>query len=630
MTLPPHEDLFPPGGNEDSPGSQLYLYRLLHLAAAQEITGPGLSPLSYVGVRKLARRLEIASGGQLAALFRDLGLGTLELDHRHDRILVTVTPASTLAKAPRQGLNPCELERGLIDGALELIAGVPVTTVETRCRTRGDEVCSFEAVLDESSGSPRYAPGVAAAAGFIAAGGIGAGSVGGTGAGAGSFSANGAGSGFGHGGPRTWFMELAARELSRANRHGRQLTVMYIDLDDLGQINAEHGRAAGDRVIKAVGAALSRSCRSEDFLWHHGEDEFAIVLSETDAEGAEIVAQRLSTEVLAAAEYVDVAARISASIGFSTFPVHADNIPGLFSSARSAVYLAKSMGKGRSQVARRTDADQPPGEGKGRSKEMVEGKGEGKDRGKIRTDAKGKLDVDALTVNEEPETSAASEKSAGEEPVASVAIASISPLLMVGIKHVLMNAPGLEIVAEIADPERLPEIAADLRPDLIFTDPGMATDNDFAFPKLLRNQNLPCKFTVFSTEIDPDIIKLAADYAVDGIILQDTSPADMLDALRRIYQGKTVLPDEVQEAMSELNKNRLILKELSGREVEVLRLVAEGKSNSQIANELFITVNTVRFHLANIYQKLSVTNRTEAANYYLRQNLTPDGQTRLL
>ena len=71
--------------------------------------------------------------------------------------------------------------------------------------------------------------------------------------------------------------------------------------------------------------------------------------------------------------------------------------------------------------------------------------------------------------------------------------------------------------------------------------------------------------------------------------------------------------------------------ELSERGIEVLWLIAEGKSNSQISEDLFITVNTVRFHLANIYQKLSVSNRTEAANYYLRQDLAgPDGQTKLL
>src|SRR5665811_196887 len=217
-----------------------------------------------------------------------------------------------------------------------------VTTVETRCRTRGDDVCCFEAIMDRFSGEPRFVPGSAAGVErFTVAGGI---TTGQPGAGQG-------GSGPAQGSLRAWFMDLAARELARARRHGRQLTVMYVDLDDLGQINSAHGRAAGDQVIKAVGAALGRSCRTEDFIWHQGEDEFAIVLTETGSNGADIVARRLSMEVLSAAEYVDVAAKISASIGFSTFPGHAEDVIGLFESARSAVYLAKSMGKGRSQKA---------------------------------------------------------------------------------------------------------------------------------------------------------------------------------------------------------------------------------------------------------------------------------------
>ena len=158
----------------------------------------------------------------------------------------------------------------------------------------------------------------------------------------------------------------------------------------------------------------------------------------------------------------------------------------------------------------------------------------------------------------------------------------------------------------------------------------MATEDDFAVVKLLRDQNLPCKFSVFAADIDQDVIKLAADFSVDGVILQESAPSEILAIMRSVYQGKTVLPGEVQEAMSELSKNRRLLEELSEREVDVLKLVAEGKSNSQISKDLFITVNTVRFHLANIYQKLSVSNRTEAANYYLRQDLNPDGQTRPL
>ena len=148
--------------------------------------------------------------------------------------------------------------------------------------------------------------------------------------------------------------------------------------------------------------------------------------------------------------------------------------------------------------------------------------------------------------------------------------------------------------------------------------------------KLLRDQNLPCKFSVLAADIDQDVIRLAADFSVDGVILQESAPSEILAIMRSVYQGRTVLPGKVKEAMSELSKNRRLLEELSEREVEVLKLVAEGKSNSRISKDLFITVNTVRFHLSNIYQKLDVSNRTEAASYYLLQDLTPDGQTRLL
>jgi diguanylate cyclase (GGDEF)-like protein len=602
-------DLNLPPGERDSPGSQLYIYRLLQLATAREAPGSNPGQLSYSGVRTLATSLGVTSNNQLIALFRDLGLGGLKIDIGHERLLVTLTPASAAYKGLRPGFSDCELERGMIDGALELITGIPVTTVETRCRTRGDDVCCFEAIMDRFSGDPRFVPGSAASVErFTVAGGI---TTGLPGAGHG-------GSVPAEGGLRAWFMDLAARELARARRHGRQLTVMYVDLDDLGQINSAHGRAAGDQVIKAVGAALGRSCRTEDFIWHQGEDEFAIVLTETGSDGADIVARRLSMEVLSAAEYVDVAAKISASIGFSTFPGHAEDVTGLFKSARSAVYLAKSLGKGRSQKAQRIQTD---------GQEKVAESGYADRIPESGTKNAGPSENRHRQPPSETESTAPDTRG---EPVASLVIATDSPLLMTGMRQVFSDSDGFEIVREIADPRRLPSVVADLRPDLIFCDLDMATEDDFAVLKLLRDQNLPCKFSVFAANVDQDVIKLAADFSVDGVILQESAASEILAIMRSVYQGKTVLPGEVQEAMSELSKNRRLLEELSEREVEVLKLVAEGKSNSQISKDLFITVNTVRFHLANIYQKLSVSNRTEAANYYLRQDLTPDGQTRLL
>ena len=612
MNLPP--------GERDSPGSQLYIYRLLQLATAREAPGSNPEQLSYSGVRTLATSLGVTSNNQLIALFRDLGLGGLKIDIGHERLLVTLTPASAAYKGLRPGFSDCELERGMIDGALELITGIPVTTVETRCRIRGDNVCCFEAIMDGFSGDPRFVPGSAAGVErFTVTGEITTGRPGAGHEGSGSAQEN----------LRAWFMDLAARELARARRHGRQLTVMYVDLDDLGRINSAHGRAAGDQVIEAVGAALGRSCRPEDFIWHQGEDEFAIVLTETGSNGADIVARRLSMEVLSAAEYVDVTAKISASIGFSTFPGHAEDVTGLFKSARSAVYLAKSMGKGRSQKAQQLQSAE---------REKDAGYGGSASRASESGGSASRL-PESGTDNSEPAGRGRSRTSAKAEPiepgtrgepVASLVIAADSPLLMTGMRQVFSDSAGFEIVGEIADPRRLPSVAANLRPDLIFCDLDMATEDDFAMLKLLRDQNLPCKFSVLAADIDQDVIRLAADFSVDGVILQESAPSEILAIMRSVYQGRTVLPGKVKEAMSELSKNRRLLEELSEREVEVLKLVAEGKSNSRISKDLFITVNTVRFHLSNIYQKLDVSNRTEAASYYLLQDLTPDGQTRLL
>ncbi|MDO8735636.1 MAG: diguanylate cyclase [Thermoleophilia bacterium] len=606
---------------DSSPGSQLFIYRLLHLAINQESPDGSVMPSSYLAAKNLARQLEITGAGELKALFRDLGLGELQIDITRDRISVSMTAKSPAFRGADETGAPLELERGLVDGALEIITGLSVETLENTGRLSDEDARCFEAVREVIGGQQRFIASLATNPGGFT--GLGTSKTG-------ILEGFAEGNGLGQKSLKSWFMDLAMREVARARRHGRQLTVMYVDLDDLGQINTAHGRAAGDRVIRAVGTALSKSCRSEDFLWHQGEDEFAILLSETDADGASIVASRLSTEVLSAAEYIDIAAKVSASIGFSTFPVNADSVPGLFDSARSAVYLAKSLGKGRAQRARSStgmnseDSDKDVSGLDEGLRDSTAGSGSGASR------RSSGLSSDTDTKESRPSEIVELQAASRSAPVASVIIASSSPLLIAGMRQVLIDSDSFQIVAEILDNRKLLSEIADQRPDLIFADLEMSRTDDFAVMKLLRGHNLPCKYAVFSSEVDQDVIKLAADYSIDGVILQESASEDVIAALQAVFRGKTVLPVAVADAMKELTKNRRLLEELSEREIEVLRLIAEGKSNSQISNELFITVNTVRFHLANIYQKLSVSNRTEAANYYLRQDLAPDGQTRLL
>ena len=620
----PPDDTAHSAGSMESPGGRLYLYRFLKQLASHGSGDSDPLALSYDGAKRLASRLELNRPEKLVRLFDDLGLGNLNLEINEGWLKVTLSSL----KKPRNAdaavsmTGGCELERGLIDSSLESITDLAVATIETSCRFKGDEFCCFEASREVYNGIHSYKPRAPArTTGEMLA--------------AGKPSRKPIASPADVSDLRAWYLDSVSRELARSRRHSRSLSLLYIDVDNLGDINSSKGREAGDQVINAVAASLGRCLRTEDFLWHHGEDEFIIVLVETKIGCAEVVARRLNTEILSAAEYLDVAATVSASIGFSTFPTHADSLASLLTSARSALYLAKSLGKARSQAAWEDDelnVTTPSRECEQPSDELLEWAAYKPAKRKTdkpipEQEVEGSAYKEKVEVEEEPLSTA--DRDMAPEEISAI-IASSGPLLLAGMRQVLSASEDITIIGEVDDPEKLTETVSDLRPDLVFTDMQMAAAKRFSVLRHLREENLPCKYVVFASDVDQRVLRVAADYSADGVIMQDSAPKEVLSSLRMIYQGQTLLPEKVQAAINELENNRRLLQELSGREIEVLRLVAEGKSNSQIAEELFITVNTVRFHLANIYQKLNVSNRTEAANYYLRQGLDADGQTKLL
>ena len=653
--LPP-EDFLSSQVESASPGSKVYLYRTLRLLASTNTSGQFLGQPAYQGAKQLAVRLALHSPDGLAAFFKDLGLGDLRHEISRERLKLTVAGESSAAGDTIDD-GSCDFERGLIDGALEFITGMPVTTGEVSCRKHGAAECTFEARLQADPGPPCYLP--AADAGVFPAPSV-------------NFMTPGNQLSM-----RSWYLDLAGRELARAKRHNRLLALLYIDLDDLGEINQTYGRKAGDQVIGAVAAALGKSCRCEDFIWHHGEDEFAVLLAETDPEGAKTVAGRLAVQILSAAEFVDVSAKVSASIGMALFPKHSETIHGLLNRAKSALYMAKASGKGMVHEAESpVDIARPNGDGTAGGATLSQG---GEDSQHLSGNAnrrageeQSQAGVDLSRVNgaglqhvqsegaqrqasDEPRgyaagktrgnrrkqgggkaaAGSAAQRKAGNGPPATVLLASVSPVLIAGMKQVISSEStageeAMTMTSEITDSQKLTNTVLDVRPDLIFTDMHMATAADFTFPKLLNEENLPCKLVVFANDVNSDVLKLVTDYSIDGVILQQTPTAEALEMLKSIYLGKQLLPEQVRAAMLQLEDSRRLLGDLSERELEVLRLVAEGKSNSQISEDLYITVNTVRFHLANVYQKLGVGNRTEAAKYYLRQDLASNGQTKLL
>jgi len=118
---------------------------------------------------------------------------------------------------------------------------------------------------------------------------------------------------------------------------------------------------------------------------------------------------------------------------------------------------------------------------------------------------------------------------------------------------------------------------------------------------------------------DDDTLQAALSSGVDGLLLKTDPPEQTIQAIRQVMAGQMIFPAVARRWLSdsESQKPQIIL---SQRENEVLTLVSEGMTNTQVARQLQVSVSTVKFHLQNIYRTLGVNNRTEAGHWYLKNN----------
>jgi diguanylate cyclase (GGDEF)-like protein len=146
---------------------------------------------------------------------------------------------------------------------------------------------------------------------------------------------------------RGFFMSNLEREVQRAARAGgRQFTILMLDLDGLKPVNDTFGHQTGDRLLRSLTEVLLRTVRQTDTAGRYGGDEFAVLLPETSAEGASVVAEKLRREIESVALRVnDRSARTSVSIGLASYPDDAATATDLVAVADAAMYQAKRQGK---------------------------------------------------------------------------------------------------------------------------------------------------------------------------------------------------------------------------------------------------------------------------------------------
>jgi DNA-binding NarL/FixJ family response regulator len=209
-----------------------------------------------------------------------------------------------------------------------------------------------------------------------------------------------------------------------------------------------------------------------------------------------------------------------------------------------------------------------------------------------------------------------------------IVLADDHALLREGLANMLEAEPGFRVVGQASNGQEAAQMAAELEPDILLMDvkmPQMDGVMATRHIKALRENQKVLLFTMFDND---QYLFDAISAGVDGFILKDVSREALAEAIRRVADGEALLDPALTRRMFQ---EFTVLREraatappphgLSGREVEVLRLVAEGLNNREIGGRLFVEEKTVKTHLHNIFDKIGVRDRTQAALYALQHNL---------
>ncbi|WP_053217984.1 response regulator [Virgibacillus senegalensis] len=197
-------------------------------------------------------------------------------------------------------------------------------------------------------------------------------------------------------------------------------------------------------------------------------------------------------------------------------------------------------------------------------------------------------------------------------------------MVRIGVSAYLATQLDIEVVAEADNGKKAVDLALELRPDIILMDLVMEEmDGIEATEKIV--QNWPeAKIIVVTSFIDDEKVYPALEAGASSYLLKTSKASEIAEAIRATFQGESVFEPEVtNKVMSKMRHRRSSLphESLTAREMEVLLLVAQGKTNQEIADELFIALKTAKVHVSNILSKLEVQDRTQAAVYAHRQGL---------
>ena len=198
-----------------------------------------------------------------------------------------------------------------------------------------------------------------------------------------------------------------------------------------------------------------------------------------------------------------------------------------------------------------------------------------------------------------------------------VLIADDHALTLQGIRRVLEDVPDIEVVGEAGSGSQVLPLIGQTDPDLVMLDIRMPQLDGLACLDRIRKRYPKVKVVMLSAYTDREHIAAALKRGASAYIAKTVNPLDLASALRQAFEGSVYTAYTVVDG----DEGQCETLGLTDRELSMLRAVARGLSNQAIGREYWVTEQTVKFHLGNIYRKLGVANRTEATRYAYEHGL---------
>ncbi|PMS75141.1 DNA-binding response regulator [Vibrio parahaemolyticus] len=193
------------------------------------------------------------------------------------------------------------------------------------------------------------------------------------------------------------------------------------------------------------------------------------------------------------------------------------------------------------------------------------------------------------------------------------------PLMRRGIHQLLSFEPEFEVVAEASNGADAVAKAHELELDLVLLDLNMKGMSGLDTLKALRADGCEARIVILTVSDSPADIEAIVRSGADGYLLKDTEPDELVELLKQAHQGDKAYSQEVAKYLSERSDHEDVFDSLTDRETQILREVARGFRNKQIADRLFISESTVKVHMKSLLKKLQVPSRTAATLFYLER-----------